>query len=103
MQKLFNHFHTNSFVFICFIYLFIYLFFLEEEEEEEEWLPKGKDKGKINKIFNTSIMALSFLAFGGYLLCLIVNAIKEKNNEMMATAVTPTVQQQLVSFFRRSF
>jgi len=37
-------------------------------------------------------MALSFLAFGGYLLCLIVNAIKEKNMEMMATPA-PAAQQ----------
>lgn len=41
-------------------------------------------------------MALSFLAFGGYLLCLIVNAIKEKNMEMMATPAPAS--QQFVSY-----
>jgi hypothetical protein len=42
---------------------------------------KGK-KGSISSIFQTSITALSFLAFGGYLLCLIVQAIRSKNNGM---------------------
>jgi hypothetical protein len=42
---------------------------------------KGK-KGSISSIFQTSITALSFLAFGGYLLCLIVQAIRAKNNGM---------------------
>jgi hypothetical protein len=40
---------------------------------------KGK-KGSISNIFQTSVTALSFLAFGGYLLCLIVQAIRSKNN-----------------------
>ncbi|XP_023245735.1 uncharacterized protein LOC111643010 [Copidosoma floridanum] len=39
---------------------------------EEE---KGKDS-KISKIFQLTVTALSFLAFGGYLLTLIVTAIK---------------------------
>jgi hypothetical protein len=39
---------------------------------------KGK-KGSISNIFQTSVTALSFLAFGGYLLCLIVQAIRAKN------------------------
>jgi hypothetical protein len=39
---------------------------------------KGK-KGSISSIFQTSVTALSFLAFGGYLLCLIMQAIRAKN------------------------
>jgi hypothetical protein len=42
---------------------------------------KGK-KGSISNIFQTSVTALSFLAFGGYLLCLIVQAIRAKNSGM---------------------
>jgi hypothetical protein len=42
---------------------------------------KKKDKkGSISSIFQTSVTALAFLAFGGYLLCLIVQAIRAKNN-----------------------
>ncbi|XP_033231952.1 uncharacterized protein LOC117182944 [Belonocnema kinseyi] len=41
----------------------------------EEWDDKGKDT-KISKIFQLVITALSFLAFGGYLLTLIIMACK---------------------------
>jgi hypothetical protein len=40
---------------------------------------KGK-KGSMSTIFQTSVTALAFLAFGGYLMCLIVQAIRAKNN-----------------------
>ena len=62
------------------------------------WEPpsKGKSKkGSISSIFQMSITALSFLAFGGYLLCLIVNAIRNGGlfgngtNMQMQMAVTP--------------
>lgn len=33
---------------------------------------------KIQKFFQLSVTALAFLAFGGYLLCMIVQAIKSK-------------------------
>lgn len=33
---------------------------------------------KIQKVLNISITALTFLAFAGYLLCMIVQAIKSK-------------------------
>lgn len=40
---------------------------------------KGSEEtGKIQKLFQFSITALAFLAFGGYLLCMIVQAIKSK-------------------------
>ncbi|KAJ8667001.1 hypothetical protein QAD02_008663 [Eretmocerus hayati] len=49
----------------------------------EEWDDGGKDS-KISKIFQLTITTLSFLAFGGYLITLIITAIKRKqNNEMM--------------------
>lgn len=42
-------------------------------------LHKTKGGGKINKFFALSVTSLAFLAFGGYLLCLIVQAIKSKS------------------------
>lgn len=36
---------------------------------------------KVQKVFQLSITALAFLAFGGYLLCMIVQAIKSKGNQ----------------------
>ncbi|XP_043498387.1 uncharacterized protein LOC122521604 isoform X1 [Polistes fuscatus] len=40
---------------------------------------KGKDT-KISKIFQLAVTALSFLAFGGYLLTLIITAIRRNSN-----------------------
>ncbi|KYN38097.1 hypothetical protein ALC56_07497 [Trachymyrmex septentrionalis] len=45
---------------------------------EEHYDEKGKDT-KISKIFQLAITALSFLAFGGYLLTLIITAIRRNN------------------------
>ncbi|XP_023314846.1 uncharacterized protein LOC111693682, partial [Trichogramma pretiosum] len=45
----------------------------------EEWDEKGKDS-KISKIFQLTVTVLSFLAFGGYLLTLIITAIKRNQN-----------------------
>jgi hypothetical protein len=64
---------------------------------------KGK-KGSISTIFQTSVTALSFLAFGGYLLCLIVQAIRAKNANMaMPTnaAVMPSNTSKFVFLGRR--
>lgn len=47
---------------------------------EDHYDEKGKDS-KISKIFQLAITALSFLAFGGYLLTLIIMAIRR--NSMM--------------------
>lgn len=41
----------------------------------EHYDEKGKDS-KISKIFQLAVTALSFLAFGGYLLTLIITAIR---------------------------
>ncbi|XP_076171604.1 uncharacterized protein LOC143148808 isoform X2 [Ptiloglossa arizonensis] len=46
------------------------------EEHHEE---KGKDT-KISKIFQLAVTALSFLAFGGYLLTLIITAIRRNSS-----------------------
>ncbi|KAJ1525150.1 hypothetical protein ONE63_009986 [Megalurothrips usitatus] len=56
----------------------------EEEEEEDDgggWISwnkgnKKKGKGDIGSVFQISVTFLAFLAFGGYLLCLIIQAIK---------------------------
>ncbi|EFN65815.1 hypothetical protein EAG_04640 [Camponotus floridanus] len=42
---------------------------------EEHYDEKGKES-KISKIFQSAVTALSFLAFGGYLLTLIITAIR---------------------------
>ncbi|XP_032684816.1 uncharacterized protein LOC116850528 [Odontomachus brunneus] len=46
---------------------------------EDHYDDKGKDT-KISKIFQLAITALSFLAFGGYLLTLIIMAIRRNTN-----------------------
>lgn len=43
----------------------------------EVW-KSSEGSGKIQKLFQFSVTALAFLAFGGYLLCMIVQAIKSK-------------------------
>ncbi|XP_071571526.1 uncharacterized protein [Temnothorax nylanderi] len=45
---------------------------------EEHYDEKGKDT-KISKIFQLAVTALSFLAFGGYLLTLIITAIRRNS------------------------
>ncbi|CAH2090325.1 unnamed protein product [Euphydryas editha] len=50
---------------------------------------KGGYNTKINNIFSMSVTTLAFLAFGGYLLCLIVQAVKSKQNTIVTTP-TPT-------------
>lgn len=52
----------------------------------EMWQKKGTKKG-LSTIFQMTITALAFLAFAGYLLCLLVQAIKAKQNST-ATGTT---------------
>ncbi|CAG9854176.1 unnamed protein product [Phyllotreta striolata] len=48
---------------------------------------KNSKKNKIQTIFQLSVTSLAFLAFGGYLLCLLIHAIKGKqNNNVMTNA-----------------
>jgi hypothetical protein len=61
-------------------------------------LLNGKGKGKksgISTIFQTSVTALSFLAFGGYLLCLIVQAVRAKNASMAMTMNGAAMQSNM--------
>lgn len=51
----------------------------------EEGLFKKDGKSKISNIFTMSVTTLAFLAFGGYLLCLIVQAVKTKHNTIVTT------------------
>lgn len=47
----------------------------------EHYEEKGKDT-KISRIFQLAVTALSFLAFGGYLLTLIITAIRRSSGNM---------------------
>ncbi|XP_016838840.1 uncharacterized protein LOC107980822 [Nasonia vitripennis] len=60
----------------------------------EEWDEKGKDS-KISKIFQLTVTALSFLAFGGYLLTLIITAIRrnQNNNNQSNVIVLSSLQK----------
>ncbi|XP_050550069.1 uncharacterized protein LOC118267866 [Spodoptera frugiperda] len=55
----------------------------------EEGLYKKEGYSKISNIFSMSVTTLAFLAFGGYLLCLIVQAVKAKQTY---NASIPTTQ-----------
>lgn len=46
---------------------------------------------KVQKIFQLSVTTLAFLAFGGYLLCMIVQAIKSKGTTYFHPALMPMV------------
>uniref|UniRef100_A0A1B6K9S5 Uncharacterized protein n=1 Tax=Graphocephala atropunctata TaxID=36148 RepID=A0A1B6K9S5_9HEMI len=48
----------------------------------------GKGKGGLEAIFQGTITTLAFLAFGGYLLCLILHALKEKKAALTMTLLT---------------
>lgn len=57
------------------------------------------DKTHVQKIFQLSVTSLAFLSFGGYLLCLIVQAIRGKQNAENTTAAT---QQQILAALIRN-
>ncbi|XP_055915703.1 uncharacterized protein LOC129948594 [Eupeodes corollae] len=70
----------------------------------EPWQEKPS---KLQTLFQVSVTGLAFLSFGGYLLCLIVQAIKSKGTTYfhpVATATTTTTNGQLkkIKIFRRS-
>lgn len=56
----------------------------------EEGLHKKEGHSKISNIFSMSVTTLAFLAFGGYLLCLIVQAVKAKHNNTNYNPPQPT-------------
>ncbi|XP_043467026.1 uncharacterized protein LOC122501550 isoform X2 [Leptopilina heterotoma] len=53
----------------------------------EEWHEKGEKDTKISKIFQLTITTLSFLAFGGYLLTLIIMAIRRTTTPTAASVI----------------
>ncbi|XP_013191478.1 uncharacterized protein LOC106135662 [Amyelois transitella] len=55
--------------------------------EESLW----KKESKISNIFSMSVTTLAFLAFGGYLLCLIVQAVKAKEQYAAAAGSQTTL------------
>ncbi|EDV91722.1 GH24533 [Drosophila grimshawi] len=62
---------------------------------------------KLQTLFQISITALAFLSFGGYLLCLIVQAIKSKGTTYfhpVATATTTSTNGSVkrIKIYRRS-
>lgn len=71
-------------------------------------LKKG-GQSKLGTLFSMSITTLAFLAFGGYLLCLIVQAVKAKEAQNTATAapafflsgIKKKPQPQFASYGRR--
>lgn len=72
---------------------------LTTEEEDPirrtDYLHKTKG-GKVNKFFALSVTTLAFLAFGGYLLCLIVQAIKNKSTYGYDPSLAATSQPVMV-------
>lgn len=57
---------------------------------EEGGVHKKDGHSKISNIFSMSVTTLAFLAFGGYLLCLIVQAVKAKQNNANYNPQQPT-------------
>ncbi|CAG9100604.1 unnamed protein product [Plutella xylostella] len=82
---------------------------------EDEGVKKHEhEHSKVSNIFSLAITTLAFLAFAGYLLCLIVQAVKSKQNyNQMAMVTQPTTvflhnsgikkrpQSQFASYGRR--
>lgn len=61
---------------------------IKRGDYEEALYKKGESK--ISNIFSISVTTLAFLAFGGYFLCLIVQAVKAKQNGVVTTPTQPT-------------
>lgn len=64
----------------------------------EENNSKKSGKKSVQSIFQASVTALAFLAFGGYLLCLLIQAVKSKTTIMTMTTTTTT--EATAAFFR---
>ncbi|CAG4996472.1 unnamed protein product [Parnassius apollo] len=71
-------------------------------------LYKNEGSTKLSNIFSMSVTTLAFLAFGGYLLCLIVQAVKAKQayngstvSPVLVNAGIKRPQQQFASYGRR--
>ncbi|CAG4961995.1 unnamed protein product [Colias eurytheme] len=57
----------------------------------EDGLYKKEGNSKLSNIFSMSVTTLAFLAFGGYLLCLIVHAMRAKHNTTSVVTPQPTI------------
>lgn len=68
----------------------------------EDYDDKGKDT-KISKIFQLAVTTLSFLAFGGYLMTLIITAIRRNSNNggtdnVIVFSVTMLLENFIIRF-----
>lgn len=63
---------------------------IKRGDYEEGGVHKKDGHSKISNIFSMSVTTLAFLAFGGYLLCLIVQAVKAKQNNTNYNPPQPT-------------
>ncbi|XP_014255722.1 uncharacterized protein LOC106670155 [Cimex lectularius] len=66
------------------------------------WYEKEGKKGNIASIFQSTITILSFLAFGGYLLCMICMAIRNNQGVMVPTTAAPSANIVLTGRKRRA-
>ncbi|XP_011876324.1 PREDICTED: uncharacterized protein LOC105566716 [Vollenhovia emeryi] len=66
---------------------------------EEHYDEKGKDT-KIAKIFQLAVTALSFLAFGGYLLTLIITAVRRNTPKGNGNVLVFSNLQSLQKLYR---
>lgn len=62
-------------------------------EKSEPW--EEQKPSKVQTVFQLSITALAFLAFGGYLLCMIVQAIKSKGTTYYHPSMMPMTSATL--------
>ncbi|KAJ8945406.1 hypothetical protein NQ314_009244 [Rhamnusium bicolor] len=62
---------------------------------EEEY--SKKDKTSIQSIFQISVTTLAFLAFGGYLICLLVQVVKGKGNYNYDSSTATQVMSALLN------
>ncbi|XP_018799841.1 PREDICTED: uncharacterized protein LOC108975644 [Bactrocera latifrons] len=74
--------------------------------EHHLWQPEEKPS-KLQTLFHITITALAFLSFGGYLLCLIVQAIRSKGTTYFHPAATTAVTNtnggvKRIKIYRRS-
>ncbi|XP_038212852.1 uncharacterized protein LOC119833053 [Zerene cesonia] len=76
----------------------------------EDGLHKKEGNSKLSNIFSMTVTTLAFLAFGGYLLCLIVHAMRAKHTTTAVVTPQPTIfvnagikrpQTQFASYGRR--
>ncbi|XP_065159855.1 uncharacterized protein [Atheta coriaria] len=65
------------------------------------WEAEEKGKKGIGSIFQMSITTLAFLAFGGYLLCLVVQSLKDKGHSKKIIVIQQTTAAPVTTAARR--